>query len=431
MELTNVKGCFDYLPEKQATRDFVTETLKKVFMEYGYQPVETALLCYYDLLSSKYGAGAEILKEVYTLTDQGNRELGLRYDLTVPFAKLIAMNLGQDLQLPFKRYEIGRVFRDGPVKVGRNREFVQCDVDVVGIKNMLVDAEFIALYATGFKRLGIDVIIEYNNRKIMSGIIEEAGIKKEQINEVITIIDKFKKLTKEEFVNEFVLINIEEKIYNQITKYLSMDFEELKEEFKNSNNQILNEGIKELEEVNNYIKAMGLESVVSYTSSLARGHDIYTGTVYEVYAKDSEIKSSIGGGGRYDKIITNFIDDGNEYPAVGISFGLDVICAVLNKQNTIKKSIIDLYIIPMDTQAESLVIANKLRELGVNVDIESSNVKLKKSMTYANRANIPFVIILGKDEVEKGIVTIKNMNNGEQTSEDINNIKKIVETIKK
>lgn len=431
MELTNVKGCFDYLPNKQATRDFVADTLKKVFVEYGYQPVETSVLCYYDLLSSKYGAGAEILKEVYTLTDQGDRELGLRYDLTVPFAKLIAMNINQEMQLPFKRYEIGRVFRDGPVKIGRNREFVQCDVDVVGTKSMLVDAEFFALYSSAFKKLGIEITIEYNNRKILSGVIEEAGIKTEKLNDVITIIDKFKKLTKEEFANEFIAINIEEKIYTQINKFLNMSLEELKSEFKNTTNQNLIEGIKELEEINQYIKAMDLESEVKYISSLARGHDIYTGTVYEVYAKNSEIKSSIGGGGRYDKIITRFIDDDNEYPAVGISFGLDVICAVLNKQNIDKKSILDLYIIPMDTQVESLVLANKLRGFGINVDIEMNNIKLKKSMNYANRANIPYVIILGKDELLKEEIILKNMITGNQINLKIDNIEKIAEAINK
>lgn len=430
MKLMNVKGTYDYLKEKQNTREYVTDTLKEVFKKYGYQSLETPILCYYDLLASKYGGGAEILKEVYKLTDQGERELGLRYDLTVPFAKVVAMNVNKTIQTPFKRYEIGKVFRDGPVKVGRNREFTQCDVDVIGIKSMMIDAEFIALYVEAFKKLNIEIEIEYNNRKLLSGFIIESGIPEEITKETITIVDKFKKLTKEELETEFICLDIKPESYNKLLTYLTYDFETIKKEFSNTNNQILKEGIEELEELNSYIKYMNLEDYVVFTSSLARGHDIYTGTVYEVFIKSREFTSSIGAGGRYDKIITNFVNDGNEYPAIGISFGLDIICEILEKQQSENtKSIIDLYIIPLETEKESLLLANNLRCAGINVDLAMTNQKLKKALNYANKENIPFVIILGKDEITNNEIVIKNMINSTQEKVNLNDIEKIKEII--
>ena len=192
MILKNVKGSMDFLPEEQMIRNKIIKILSDTFVEYGYLPVETTTLCYYDLLASKYAGGAEILKEVYKLKDQGERDLALRYDLTVPFAKIISMNKG--LNLPFRRYEIGKVYRDGPVKVGRNREFYQCDVDVCGLDGQLVEAELFGMAVTCFKRLGIDIKIEWNNRKFLSGIISLCGIKDEDISRVILSVDKLAKI---------------------------------------------------------------------------------------------------------------------------------------------------------------------------------------------------------------------------------------------
>lgn len=431
MELQNVKGTYDYLPNKQEIREYVKDTLKSVFAKYGYKALETPILCYYDLLASKYSGGAEILKEVYKLSDQGNRELGLRYDLTVPFAKVVAMNVNKNITLPFKRYEIGRVFRDGPVKVGRNREFIQCDVDVIGIKSMMIDAEFIALYVEGFKKLNLDVVVQYNNRKLLSGLILESGISEEKMIETITIVDKFKKLTKEELQAEFENLEIEKKQYSKLIEYLDYDFDQIKEKFKESSNTYLQEGIKELDELNEYIDYMDLNYYVELSLSLARGHDIYTGTVYEVYLKDKTITSSIGGGGRYDKIITNFVNDGNEYPAIGISFGLDVICEALNRKNN--DSIYNqsqVYIIPLDTKKESLGFAEKLRQKGIKVDLSMTDIKLKKALNYANKENIPYVIILGVDEINNNQIKIKDMINSKEQVFAMDQIDDIVNYIK-
>ena len=206
MKLMNVKGTFDYLPKDMILRNKIISVLRSNFEKYGYLPIETAKLNYFDLLSYKYGDDAEILNEIYRLTDQGERDLGLRYDLTVPFCKVVAMN--KNISLPFRRYEIGSVFRNGPVKLGRTREFYQCDVDVVGIDNRYIEAEQILMAINTYKELGIDVIVKYNNRKLMSGLIIYSGISEDKIDSVIGIIDKLDKVDKEDLIKMLMDIDI-------------------------------------------------------------------------------------------------------------------------------------------------------------------------------------------------------------------------------
>ena len=419
IELRNVKGTTDYSPKEQYIRNYISDTLKNVFEKYGYKPLQTPLLCYYDLLALKYDEENDILKEVYKVKDQGNRNLALRYDLTVPFAKYIAIN--QNTKLPFKRYEIGEVFRNGPVKLGRDREFIQCDVDVVGIEGQLIEAEFVALYVEAYKKLGIDVIIKYNNRKFLSGIIIEAGIHNELITDTITIIDKFEKLTKQELEQEFLKIGVNKDQIEKLYSFLQMNSEELIN--IKSENEILNQGIKELETLKEYISKLDLLQYVQFSPSLARGQEYYTGTVFEVYDAKGEIKSSIGGGGRYDKMITDFIDDGKQYPAVGISFGLNVIYEILkDREEFAEKALTDIFIIPMGTEIECLKIAEILRKANYKVEIEMKQRKMKKSLEYANEENIPYVFILGEDELKQNIISIKNMKEKTQTTISLDKI---------
>lgn len=419
IELRNVKGTTDYSPKEQYIRNYISDTLKNVFKKYGYKPLQTPLLCYYDLLALKYDEENDILKEVYKVKDQGNRNLALRYDLTVPFAKYIAIN--QNTKLPFKRYEIGEVFRNGPVKLGRDREFIQCDVDVVGIEGQLIEAEFVALYVEAYKKLGIDVIIKYNNRKFLSGIIIEAGIPNEFITDTITIIDKFEKLTKQELEQEFLKIGVNKDQIEKLYSFLQMNSEELIN--IKSENEILNQGIKELETLKGYIAKLDLLQYVQFSPSLARGQEYYTGTVFEVYDAKGEIKSSIGGGGRYDKMITDFIDDGKQYPAVGISFGLNVIYEILkDREEFAEKALTDIFIIPMGTEIECLKIAEILRKANYKVEVEMKQRKMKKSLEYANEENIPYVFILGEDELKQNIISIKNMKEKTQTTISLDKI---------
>ena len=426
LELKNVKGCNDYGGEDEIIRNYISDTLRKTFEKYGYKPLSTSILCYYDLLALKYNEDNDILKEIYKVSDQADRNLALRYDLTVPFAKYIALN--QNISLPYKRYEIGKVYRDGPVKQGRAREFIQCDVDCVGIKGQMIEAELIALYVEGFKSLGIDITIKYNNRKIMAGIIEESKIPEDKIVDTITIIDKFEKLTRQEIIQEFLNIGLKNEQIDSLIKYLNMDFIQIKKEFSNIQNTELINGIKEISELNEYIKEMDLSEYVQFSATLARGQEYYTGTIFEVYQKNGEIKSSIGGGGRYDNMIENFIGNGKEYPAVGISFGLDVIFEILKSNTELSKNNTELYIIPMQNKVQALKIANILRKQNINVDIEMNETKLRKSMEYANKEKIPYVVIFGEDELKQGKVLLKDMENGEQQEVDI---WKIGENIKK
>ena len=404
MKLMNVKGTFDYLPKDMNIRNRITDTLRKNFDLYGYVPIETPIINYYDLLSYKYEDDAEILSEIYRLTDQGERDLGLRYDLTVPFCKVVAMN--KNLNMPFRRYEIGRVFRNGPVKLGRTRELYQCDIDVVGIDNRFIEAEQISMAIKIFKDLGIDIIVKYNNRKLMSGLILYTGIEEDKINKVIGVIDKLEKVQKEELYE--MLINLQiprEKIDNLLnifTKEIDY-YKEISEE-----NNLIKEGVSELEELNQYLKDLNILGNCIFTPTLARGLSIYTGVVFEFYDKEKRVQSAIGAGGRYNKIITNFINDGKEYPAVGLSFGLEPIFVILKEMNKFRR-LIDIYMVPLDTNTETLKLANIFRENGYRVLIEMNKKKIGKCFEYAERENIKYVMILGENEINTNIFKIKDM----------------------
>lgn len=421
MKIQNVKGGYDFLSNEQKIRNYINEIIIKNFKLYGFKSIETPILCYYDMLSDKYDAENDILKEIYRLKDQGNRELGLRYDLTVSFAKFIALNKN-NITFPFKRYEIAKVFRDGPVKVGRDREFIQCDADVVGIKGQFIEAELLSIFVKTFKELGIDIYIKYNSRKLMTGLILESGIGEDLIQSVTTVIDKKDKVTNDEFIQMLIDLGIDNNKVNKLVEIFNLKLEELISEFKNSSNKLVNEGIEEVNNLYNYLSNLNISDICSFDITLARGQNYYTGNVFEVYDKEQRIKGSIAAGGRYDKMIGNFIGDGEEYPTVGISFGLSTIYEILKNKFDNSVSETDIYIIPMNTESESLVIANKLRENGYAVEVEMNNRKLKKSLDYANKEGIKYVIIIGSNELETGNIIIKDMINGNNIETRINEI---------
>ena len=430
MKIQNVKGGYDFLPKEQKIRNYINEVLKETFMEYGYGSIETPILCYLDMLVDKYDENNDLLKEIYKLSDQGGRELGLRYDLTVPFAKFIALNKN-NISMPFKRYEIAKVFRDGPVKVGRDREFTQCDADVVGIEGQFIEAELLSLYINAFKKLGIDIIIKYNNRNLMRGLIKETGVSEEQISKVITILDKMNKITEAELRTYLIEIAIENEQIDKLLMLFKMDVDKIKDMLKDSTNEELTLGIKEIDTLKGYLEKLGYSKICKVDLTLARGQDYYTGNVFEVYDKSGYLTSSIGGGGRYDKMVTEYINDGEVYPAVGISFGLTSIYEILKTRDDFKNaSDIKFYIIPMGVDMEALSLANTLRSYGYNVDVEMKGRKLKKSLDFANRENIPYVIIVGEDEVKSGKVTVKDMINQNNFEIDLKNPEKVKEIVK-
>lgn len=433
----NLKGTYDYLPEKQMIREKIKDTLKPIFVKYGFAPIETPIICMYDLLSSKYSEGADILNETYKLSDQGKRELGLRYDLTITFSKLISSN--RDITMPFKRYEIGRVYRDGPVKLGRNREFTQCDVDVVGVKSVMAEAEYMLMTTEAYENLGLDIEIEFNNRKLLSGIITSVlgDIPENKMRSCIMLIDKFAKLTRKELVDAFEEVGITAEQFDSLMEYFGLDYAALKQKLAGIDSELISEGLSEIDELYGYLQGTKALERMKFAPYLARGIDIYTGIVWEVFLRERKIAGtdfnlSLGGGGRYDKIITTFVDDGTEYPAVGMAFGLDVIYEVLVLKNEGKKeSTVDVFVIPFGTEVESFRFATKLRAAGLKVEIEKASKKLKKSMNYANKSNFPYVVVLGEDEIAQGKIQLKNMETGDNTEFAIDDFEGIREYITK
>lgn len=426
MKLMNVKGTSDSLPKEELIKRRVINTLTNTFDKFGYMPLDTTILCYYDLLASKYAGGSEILKEVYTLNDQADRQLGLRYDLTVPFSKVISMNINKNITLPFKRYEVGKVFRDGPVKTGRAREFYQCDVDVCGIEGTYIEAEMLSMTSICYKKLGIEVYIEVNNRKLLEGFIIASGINEDIKNKVILSVDKLAKIGEQGVKEELSSYNIEEEKLNKLFNYFKCTIDELDD--LNITNDSFIKGKEEIKELFNYLTNLGITEC-RFTPYLARGLEIYTGTVFEVFDKKQRITSAIGGGGRYDKIITNFINDGNIYPAVGISFGIVPICEILKEET--EEALYDILIVPMNTNLETLKLANKLREENIKVLIEMNNRKLKKVLESADKNNIPYVIVVGENEVNNEYIEIKDMKNKTTNKFNINDIKEMIKFIRR
>ena len=417
MKLMNVKGTYDYIPEEMKIRNKIISVLTKNFSLYGYLPLETPIINYYELLSYKYRDDAEILNEIYRLSDQGDRDLGLRYDLTVPFCKVIGMY--KNLPMPFRRYEIGKVFRNGPVKPGRTREFYQCDVDVVGIDNRYIEAEQILMAINTYKELGIDVIVKYNNRKIMSGIILGCGIKEDKLDSVIGVIDKLEKVSKQEIVDMLKDLDISDKVIEKLFNYFDGNvFDINQDDLEDSGRELFQTGILEIKELDDYLDKLGIKEKCLYTSTLARGLSIYTGVVFEFYDKLGRVRSAIGGGGRYDKIITNFMDNGNKYPACGLSFGLEPIYVILKSMEE-NNSLIDIYMVPLgedNVKIETLKLASILRSNGYRVLIEMNKKKISKCFEHADREQINYVMIVGEDEINSKVYRIKNMKEKKEYS---------------
>lgn len=419
MDYQNVKGTQDYLPEAEVLRRKIKRTLEDLFIQYGCKPLETPILNYAELLASKYGGGAEILEEMYTLSDRGERNLALRYDLTIPFAKVVAMN--PTIRMPFKRYEIGKVFRDGPIKAGRFREFTQCDVDIVGVESQIAEAELMQMAFDAFKKLDMDITIQYNNRKLLTGILEASETPSEKINKVVLILDKLEKVGLEAVLSELEEQGLQSSTVTFIKKFLTNGnnasyryFDEYLEK-----SEQLKQGLAELKELEEYLKFLGIDGECVFNPFLARGLEIYTGTIYEIFLIDKRIKSSIGSGGRYDNAIGGLIGSNESFSTVGISFGLDVIYTAMSQWNERAESDLDFYIIPINTEKECLLLAKYLRDKGYKVELELGSKKLGKALEKANKEKVQQVIIIGEEEVKKNVMKIKDMITGEQRTEVI------------
>jgi len=410
MKLQLPKGTRDFKPEEMIVRNKIVNTLREIFEIYGYPPLETPSIERFDLLSSKDTGGSEILKETFQFKDQGKRDLGLRYDLTVPLSRFVGMN--PSMKMPFKRYQIGEVFRDGPVESARYRQFTQCDVDIVGCKEITADAEIIALTSMAFNKLGLDCVIKINNRKLLNDLLKYCKVPKNKLNEVILTIDKLDKFGLEAVIEELKQKKISKNTIENIIKVINI--QGLNEDKIAKLKKMINksEGLKEIEETLTILNLINVG--VDFNVSIARGLSYYTGTVIEVFVRDSNVKTSVCAGGRYDKMIGSLLGRGN-YPAVGISFGLDRIYdAYIEKNKEIKKSVTQIFIIPIKTLDESLKIAEKLRSNNIKVDIDLLGRNISKNLQYANSLSIPYVLFIGPNEIKKNKVKLRDMKSGEE-----------------
>lgn len=401
MEIQQAKGTKDYSPEEQLLRDNILAVITKYLKLYGFSPLDTPILERYETLSSKFAGGEEIIKEIFKLKDQGNRELALRYDLTVPLARYITLN--PNIKLPFKRYQIGNVFRDGPVSSNRIREFLQVDADILGSNSLKTDAELLALTSSIFKELKIPITIRINNKKLLDAILDKFDIKDKE--SCILTLDKLDKIGEIGVKKELKQKGFPEKILDII---------------KQNNPKKLNledtQGYKELEELLNYCKKFNIRNIKP-DLSLARGLNYYTSTVIEI--SSPKIKEMIAAGGRYDNLIKNFSN--RDIPAVGISFGIDRISTLLKKD---KLTLTQIYIIPIGTTDKCIKIAQYLRELDINTDIDLQGKGISKNLDYANKLQVPYVLLIGDDELKLKRVKLRDMKTGKEKLIKLASIKK-------
>jgi histidyl-tRNA synthetase len=334
------------------------------------------------------------------------------------------------LKKPFKRYEIGPCFRDGPIKKGRYRVFVQCDADIIGVASTLADAECLALAHHLFTRLGLEVYLEVNNRKLLTGILIAAGVPEPLLNTAILSVDKLKKIgidgVREELKSKNVPSDAIAKI-NSYFDYKGSYLEILAQLEPRITNDIGKEGIAELRELYHYLELFNIANEVKLLYSLARGLEIYTGTVFEAFLKEPGIiDSSLCGGGRYDKIIGKFIESKDQYPATGISFGLDIIYDAVAAQWPSKSSVTDVYLVPVGNQTFDTVVklTSQLRKNNIRTEFDLLNRNLSKNLDYVNRLQIPFVIILGERDLKEKCVTLRVMEDGTEQKVDLDNIVK-------
>jgi len=433
------KGTRDFTPQEMANRNYIFTTIKDVFRLYGFQQIETPAMENLSTLMGKYGEeGDKLLFKILNSGDFMNgladdellgrnsvkltnkiSEKGLRYDLTVPFARFVVQNRDK-ISFPFKRYQIQPVWRADRPQRGRYREFYQCDVDVVGSDSLLNELELIQIVDEVYRRLKINVVIKINNRKILSGIAEIIG-EAEKITDITVAIDKMDKIGLEKVNEEIASKGISEEAIAKLQPILKLSgsnaekLEQLKVVLAAS--EVGLKGVIELETIFGLCEAMKVETKIDLDLTLARGLNYYTGAIFEVKALDVEM-GSITGGGRYDNLTGVFGMEG--VSGVGISFGADRIYDVLNTLNLYPETSIEqtqiLFVSFGDKELMyCLPWLSTLRSNGINAEIYPEPAKMKKQMSYADNKRIPLVAIVGETEMNEGKVMLKNMKTGEQS----------------
>ena len=420
----------ELLPNEQILFNKMKETIQKSYEKYGFLPLDTPIIEDANVLLAK--AGGETEKQIYRF-EKGENDLALRFDLTVPLAKYVTEYYDK-LSFPFKRYQIGKVYRGEKPQRGRYREFYQCDVDIIGDGKLSIinDAEIPSIIYNTFKKLGFDEFtICINNRKILNGLFLSLKLENESA-EILRIIDKIDKIGAEEVKNE-LLKNIEIEKVETIIRFIEIDgnnnnkiksLEEL-----NIDNEVFQEGLGELKQLIKFIKIFGVpENNFKIDLTIARGLDYYTGTVYETFLDKYRNLGSVCSGGRYDNLAEYYTD--RKMPGVGISIGLSRLFFQLVDNNIISaedQSISNVLIVSMTDNYEMCVdIARKLRDNNLNVQINIEEQKLGKKFKYADNLNVKYVIIIGEDEIKNNVITLKNMFTGEQNTLTFEDAVKII-----
>lgn len=433
MKPTIPKGTRDFLPEEVNKRNFIFDTIREVFVRYGYQPIETPAMEALTTLTGKYGEeGDKLLFKILSNGDflaDANKEAlaamdsaklagsiskrGLRYDLTVPFARFVVMHQN-DIAFPFKRYQIQPVWRADRPQKGRYQEFFQCDADVVGSNSLMYEAELARIYDEVFAKLGVNVTIKINNRKILAGIAEAAGVA-DRFVDMTVAIDKLDKIGIEGVRRELESRGLAGPSIERIEVMLqTTSVAAMRELFADSPTGLA--GIEELETVFDYLGANSLLNELAFDPTLARGLSYYTGCIFEVKAKDAQM-GSIGGGGRYDNLTGNF--GLPNVSGVGISFGAERIFDVMEELKLFPEKVsggIEVLFIAFDqpTHRYAFECVSKLRAAGIACDLYPEPTKIKKQMDYANKRGVPYVVLIGETEMASGKLSLKNMVSGEQ-----------------
>lgn len=392
------KGTRDMIGKDAELYYYLTDLIRRTYEKYGFEPLDTPVFESFELLSKK--SGEEIEKEIYTFKDKSGRKLGLRFDLTVPLARVVAS--GQ-FRKPYKRYQIGKVWRYDQPQAGRWREFTQADIDVIGSEDAMADFECLLAVADIFNALGIDLKIRINNRKVLQSVVEVLDIK--NYKEVFTIIDKQDKLGWQAVENELKKLVKADKAKKLLKIIKENDFASARRLIKDGAGL---KGLKELDELLKLAKEFKVEKYIKTDMSLVRGLDYYTGNVFELFAG---LNISVGGGGRYDSLTEAL--GGKKEPAVGISIGVDRVMEVLKGKIVPRAKKIFVACLP-DARLYGLKVSGELRKKGFDVETDLMNRSLSKQMDYASSKGFDFVAVVGPAEIKSGKFRLKNMKTGKE-----------------
>lgn len=415
-----LKGMRDFVPQQMLLRQHVIATFRSVFERYGFEPIETPVIEYLDVLTGKYG---EDEKLIYHFEDRGGREVGLRYDLTVPLARFVATHRSE-LTFPFKRYHIEPVFRADRPQRGRYRQFWQCDADIVGTASMLADAEVIMVWIDALSAIHMpNFVVHINHRKLLQSLAQFAGVPEERASTIHRAIDKLGKIGRDGVTREMIGTGIAPESADRVLDLVELEgpsqqvLAELRQRL--AGNRLAEDGLSDLESLFGYLADLNADPAhYRLDLALARGLDYYTGPVFEAMVAEPSI-GSLGGAGRYDHLIGMFL--GEDIPATGASLGLERIIDVIQELNLLPlpRTVTEVLVTIFDESlvSESLGLVNRLRQASIRAEVYLEQRRdLRRQLQYANRKGIPIVAIVGPEEAAGGVVILRQMSTGEQTT---------------